>query len=429
MASVLYENCLLTRPACEDEAIAGAWMYVEGAILSRAGKGKVPADLAGKAERRVDLAGKRVVPGFVNAHTHLYSALAGRMPWPKQKPDGFTEILKRIWWRLDRALDERAVRLSARLGLAEALRRGCTTLLDHHSSPAVPEGALAIIADEAERFGMKVGLAIELSDRNGEEIMEDALDENLRALQNYADHDHLRGIFGLHASFTLSDDTVDRFMEVLPFETPFHLHCAEAVDDLEHARAQGYESVVDRLAALGLLRPGSILAHGVHLAPGDAELIREMGAFLVHCPQSNAHNRVGTADVGALLGSGVKVGLGTDGFASGMLTEAQFARDTGVSHGTLTPGKVGELLFLHNPSIAGSLFGHAVGRLAEGEEADFLVYEPTEHLLDPEAKLLRVVCRGRTVYKDGEFLDMDLAELHSEVDDEAKRIWKRIAAL
>ena len=427
MASVLYENCLLTRPACDENAIPGAWMFVEGAILSRTGKGKPPADLVRQAERRVDLQGKRVVPGFVNAHTHLYSALAGRMPWP-ERPKGFTEILKQVWWRLDRALDERAVRFSARLGMVEALRRGCTTLLDHHSSPSIPEGSLAIIAEEAERLGMKVGLSIELSDRNGEEIMEDALDENLRGLQNYADHDHLRGIFGLHASFTLSDDSVDRFIEVLPFETPFHLHCAEAIDDLEHARADGHDSVVDRLAALGLLRPGSVLAHGVHLAPGDAELIREMGAFVVHCPQSNAHNRVGTADVGALLGSGVKVGLGTDGFASGMLTEAQFARDTGISHGTLAPGRVSELLFLHNPSIAGSVFGHAIGRLAEGEEADFLVYEPTQHLLDPDAKLLRVVSRGRTVVENGELLDLDLAELHEEADDEAKRLWKRVAA-
>lgn len=429
MSSVLFENCLLTRPSVEEKAIPGAWMFVEGSLLSRSGKGKVPKELQKRAERRIDLEGKRVLPGFVNAHTHLYSALAGRMPWPKQRPETFQGILEQIWWRLDRALDERALRVSARLGLAEALSRGTTTLVDHHSSPGITEGALGIIAEEAERLGMKVALAAELSDRNGEEIMEDALDENLRGIQNHADHDHLRGLFGLHASFTLSEDSVDRFLEVLPFEAPFHLHCAEAVEDLEHARAQGYDSVVDRLAALGLLRPGTILAHGVHLMPGDAELIREMGAFLVHCPQSNAHNRVGVADVGAMLGSGVKVGLGTDGFPSGMLTEAQFARDTGVASGTLTPAKVGELLFVHNPAIATSIFGHAVGRLADGEEADFLVVEPTEYLLDPGTKLLRVVSRGRTVFDKGEMMDLDLDDLRKEADGEAKRVWKRVGAL
>ncbi len=429
MSSVLFENCLLTRPSVEGEAIPGAWMFVEGAILSRSGKGKPPKELLKRAERRVDLEGKRVLPGFVNAHTHLYSALAGRMPWPNKRPDSFRGILEQVWWRLDRALDERSLRISARLGLAEALRHGTTTLVDHHSSPGISEGALAIIAEEAEQLGMKVALAVELSDRNGEEIMEDALDENLRGLQNYADHDHLRGLFGLHASFTVSDDSIDRFMEVIAFETPFHLHCAEGVEDLEHAQAQGFESVVDRLAAMGLLRPGTILAHGVHMLPGDTELIREMGAFIVHCPQSNAHNQVGVADVGAMLGSGVKVGLGTDGFPSGMLTEAQFARDTGVGHGTLTPGKVGELLFLHNPAIATSIFGHSVGRLADGEEADFLVMEPTEHLLDPGTKLLRVVSRGRTVFEKGDLLDLDLADLRREADGEAKRVWKRIGAL
>lgn len=429
MPSALFENCLLTRPACDKEAVEGAWFQVTGSLVSKVGKGRPPADLIAAAERRVDLAGKRVVPGFINAHTHLYSALAGRMPWPRERPRRFRELLEQVWWRLDRALDERALRISARLGLAESLRRGCTTLVDHHSSPGIAEGSLAIIAEEAERLGMKVALSIELSDRNGEEIMEDALDENLRALQNYAEHDTLRGLFGLHASFTVSDDSVDRFMEVLPFETPFHLHCAEAVDDQEDARAQGYESVVDRLASLGLLRPGTLLAHGVHLMPGDAELIREMGAYVVHCPQSNAHNRVGTSDVGAMLGCGVKVGLGSDGFLSSLLTEAQFARNAGVSHGTLAPGRVGELLFLHNPSIATSIFGRSLGRLSEGEDADFLVMEPTEHLLDPEAKILRVVSRGRTVWEQGALLDIDLADLHAEGDDEAKRIWKKVAAL
>lgn len=429
MPSTLYENCLLTRPAVDEKAMDGAWFHVDGHRFARCGRGAPPAELAAKADRRVDLDGKRVVPGFINAHSRLRSSLSGRLPWPKQAGGALTERLARTCWRLDRALDERTLRVSIRLGLAESLRRGCTTLLDLHSSPGIEEGAAAILAEEAEQLGVKLAISVELSDRNGEEAMEDALDENLRAIQGFAGHDSLRGLFGLHASFGVSDDTLDRVLEVLPFETPFHLHCAECEEDREHARKQGYESAVDRLAAMGLLRPGTVLAHGVHLAAGDAELIREMGAYVVHCPQSNAHLGVGTADVGAMLGSGVRVGLGTDGFLSGMLTEAQFARDTGVSHGTLVPAKVGELLFAHNTSLASTLFGRPLGRLTEGEDADFLVMENTEQLLDPDARILRVVSRGRTVAEQGELMDLDLAGLHREADAEAERLWKRIRVL
>lgn len=427
MPSSLYTNCLLTRPAVENEVRENAWLLLEDGRVAAVGDGSPPEGL--EVERRVDLAGARVVPGFVNAHTHLYSALAPRLKWPAKRPAEFLGILEQIWWKLDRALDERSLRVSARLGLVEALRHGVTTVVDHHSSPEIHEGALDIIAEEARRLGLKVAVAIELTDRNGEDCLDDTLDENLRALQVYDDAEDVAALFGMHASFTVSEETLDKVLEVLPFETPFHLHCAEAEIDQKHAAKLGYESVVDRLGVMGLLRPGTLLAHGVHLQPGDAALIREMGAYLVHCPQSNAHNRVGTADVGALLGEGVKVGLGTDGFLSGMLTEAQFARDTGVSHGTLTPARVGELLFLHNASIVSSVFGRALGRLELGEDADFAVLEPTSHLLDPAARVLRVVSRGRTVYENGQVLDLDLAELHAEADAEAKRLGERISAL
>jgi len=424
LARTLFRNARLHRPAIDEGPQDGAWLLVEEGKLKKIGRGPEPT-----VDEVVDLEGQRVLPGLINAHTHLYSALAGRMPWPDKRPREFVEILRRIWWRLDRALDEDAVRTSARLGLYEALRRGCTTVIDHHSSPNFVEGSLALIAEEAEKLGMKIALACEVSDRDGEECLEDCMDENLRAMRGFEEHDSVRAVYGLHAGFTLTEESIEQALEVLPFDTPLHLHCAEALDDLEHARGLGYESVVDRLGALGALRPGTVLAHGVHLQPGDVELIREMGSFIVHCPQSNAHNRVGTADVGAMLGAGVKVGLGTDGFLTGMLAEAQFARDTGIAHGTLTPAKVGHLLFDGNPSIASTLFGRPVGWLTEGEDADFIVQERSGNVLDPSAKILRVVSRGRSVCELGRVAGVDAEALYAEAEQQAKRVWKRIADL
>ena len=421
MPKTLFHNCRLNRPLVDEKTIENAWLLVENGRIAKVGHGNKP-----RADESVDLDGQRVLPGLINAHTHLYSALSGRMPWPAQRPSSFTEILKKIWWRLDRGLDERSLRISARLGLVESIRRGTTTLIDHHSSPGIEEGALAIIAEEAEKLGIKVAVSCELTDRNGEESLEDAMDENLRALQIYSEHETIRGIYGMHASFTLSEESVDRALEVLPPETAFHIHCAESQADLDHAKREGYESVIDRLAVIGVLRRGTILAHCVHLMPHDAEMICEMGAYVVHCPQSNAYNQVGTARVGDMLGCGARVGLGTDGFLTSMLTEAQFARDTGVDNGTLIPAKVGELLFAGNAGIASSVFGRAIGWLKEGEEADFIVQRAEGGVLDPKAKITRVVSRGRSVCVDGEVQGVDREQLYAEAEKEAARLWARM---
>jgi len=424
MARTLYSDAVVHRPLSGEPPLDPGWILVEREQVLGVGTGEAPA-----ADETVDLAGAEVWPGLVNAHTHLYSALAGRLPWPAERPRGLPRILESIWWRLDRALDARSIRVSARLGLAEALRHGATTVIDHHSSPLATPGSLDLIAREAAALGVKVGLSFEVTDRNGELPFELGLDENLRALAAYATHPSARVLFGLHASFTLSEKSLERVADLVPFETPFHLHCAEAEEDLAHARSLGYESVVDRLAAQGFLRQGTLLAHCVHLAPGDAELIAETGAYVAHCPQSNAHNRVGTADVMAMLGAGVRVGLGSDGFASGMLTEARYARDQGAERGTLLPRQAAELLLAGGAAIATSVFGRPLGRLEAGEDADFIVLEPGEGGLSPRRRIHRVVSRGRTVCLDGELPGVDLAALRAEADDEAARLWERIQAL
>ena len=194
-------------------------------------------------------------------------------------------------------------------------------------------------------------------------------------------------------------------------------------------RESGFDGVVDRLMSLGVLRPGCILAHGVHLQPVDLELIRDMGAFVVHCPQSNRFNGVGAADVGAMLAAGVKVGLGTDGFPSGLIVEAGFARETGIERGTLKPNQLGELLYNGNAAIASSVFHRPVGWLADGEDADFIVFSNSRDPLAPEGRLERVVSRGRTLFESDELPGTDEGALHAEADVEAERVWRRMGDL
>jgi cytosine/adenosine deaminase-related metal-dependent hydrolase len=402
MARTLFENgATLDKGA--------RWLLVADGLIVDIGEDEPPF-----AEHRVDLGGDLLLPGLINSHTHLYSSLAGRLEWAT-RPTEFVKILEHIWWRLDRALDENSIRVSARLGLAEAIMHGCTTVIDHHSSPSFTEGSLDVLAEEAERLGVKLALAFEVSDRNGPELFREGLVENQRAIYRYGGHESVRALFGLHASFTLSDESLRSCADAT--DMPFHLHCAESESDLADARERGYESVVDRLDKFGLLREGSLLAHGIHLAPGDAAKLAERDCFLAHCPQSNVHNRVGRADVSGQRAAGISVGLGTDGFLSGMLTEARFAAADGA-------GAAG-LLYNGGAAIASSIFERSVGRLEPGTDADFITLDSASET----PRVSRTVSRGRILFDGSGLTGIELEELEVMAALEAEKVANRLQSL
>jgi cytosine/adenosine deaminase-related metal-dependent hydrolase len=255
-------------------------------------------------------------------------------------------------------------------------------------------------------MGLKLVLAFESSDRDGEDVFHASVQENLRAIETYSGHESLRAIFGLHASFTLSDESLRSCAEAS--DAPFHIHCAESEWDLVDARERGFDSVIDRLDKLGILRPGTLLAHGIHLAEGDAERIREADCRLIHCPQSNEFNGLGRADVSSLSDDGVLLGLGSDGFGSGMLKEASLASAEGA-----------RLLGEGNARIASDLFGRNIGRLQAGADADFIT-------LDEEGGVAQCVSSGKLVFDASESNSDALQKLGDWARGEASRLGERI---
>ena len=214
------------------------------------------------------------VPGFVNAHTHVYSALAPfGMPAAAPPPENFIQILERVWWRLDRALDERTMRASARLYAAEALLYGTTTLIDHQESPSFIDGSLDVLADACQEFGIRAVLTYGATDRNGgPEEGRRGLAECRRFIRANR-RPLVRGLVGLHASFTCSDETVRAAGDMArELGTIVHVHVAEDHSDVEDARRRGHEGPLERLLALDALPPGSIMAHGVFLNPAQVRL-------------------------------------------------------------------------------------------------------------------------------------------------------------
>jgi cytosine/adenosine deaminase-related metal-dependent hydrolase len=282
-------------------------------------------------EEVIDLDGKLVLPGMVCAHTHLYSALARGMPAPPRTPANFKEILELVWWRLDRALDEETIYWSAIAGAMDAARVGTTCLFDHHASPSHISGSLQIVREAIERVGLRAVLCYEVTDRGGIGERDHGLGEN-RAFLRWARSPTLkpqttrglfRGMVGAHASFTLSDESLDACAELMrEFDAGLHIHVAEDQCDVEDARSRYGAGVVERLAKHGAINSRTILAHGIHLSGEDIEIARGAGVWFAHNPRSNMNNQVGYAPIAKF---GDRIALGTDGIGADMFEEARFA--------------------------------------------------------------------------------------------------------
>jgi putative selenium metabolism protein SsnA len=389
---------------------------------------------------RRDCSGCLVVPGNVCAHTHLYSALARGMPYRLPAPESFLQILQRVWWRLDRGLDERSVRASALVGGMEALLAGTTTLVDHHASPEAIDGSLDLVAGALGELGVRSVLCYETSDRDGPERAERGVAENRRFLARVAAEQPplCRGMVGAHASFTLSDETLAACAEAARASgAGLHIHAAEDRVDERDALARGGRRVVARLAAAGALDERTLLAHGVHLDDEEIALARGAKASFAHNARSNMNNSIGRARVGAL---GSRVALGTDGIGADMFEEshAAFFR---LKEDDLAAGPGWPLAPLaEGARLAGRAFGEPLlGTLAPGAPADLVVLDyaapaPLEAgslvghwIFGLSARTVRdVMVAGEWVVADRRLTRRDAQEVAAEGLAQAEQLWRRL---
>jgi putative selenium metabolism protein SsnA len=387
---------------------------------------------------RVDVSGCLVMPGNVCAHHHLYSALARGMPGPADPPRTFPEILERVWWRLDRALDLETVKLSALVGAVEAARAGTTALVDHHASPEAIDSSLDAVADGLVEAGMRGVVCYEVSDRHGEARGSAGVRENARFIQANR-RGLVRGMIGAHASFTIGRATMESLVAAArDSATPLHIHLAEDDCDERDSLERYGKRTAHRLAEEGALSEGDLVAHGVHLDESERERVRASGAWVAHNPRSNMNNGVGYAPVQEL---GERVALGTDGIDGDMFAEARTcylkARETTWTTG---PAFATERLAT-GADVAGALFGEpALGTLEVGAPADLMVLEyssPTpldsgnfagHFVFGLTAAAVRdVMVAGRWVVRDRKHLLVDEEELAARCRARAPVLWERMA--
>jgi putative selenium metabolism protein SsnA len=400
------------------------------------GRVKSVGEASAGASRR-NCEGCLIVPGNVCAHTHLYSALARGMPYALEAPSNFLEILRRIWWRLDRALDEESIRASALVGGMAALLAGTTTVVDHHASPSAIDGSLDIVADALGELGLRSVLCYEVTDRDGAERASAGVRENERFLAS--GRELARGLVGAHASFTMSEETLSACVDLADRAgLGIHIHVAEDAADQVDARERFGTGVVGRLAEAGALGDRSVLAHCVHLDEGERTIVRETGAWIAHNATSNMNNAVGRAPVGAL---GEQVALGTDGIGGDMFAESKTAYFRAREDDVFTPiswplGRLGTGARL----VAQAFDEPGFGTIAPGVPADLVVLDypaPTPLVEDNvaghwvfgiESRHVRdVLVGGELVVADGRLVRVDQDKLATDGAADASRLWNRLA--
>lgn len=392
----------------------------------------------------IDAGGKILMPGLINAHHHFYSTFVTGLG--KAAPSrNFNEVLENLWWRLDKKLLLQDSYMSAKISLINSIKKGCTTIIDHHASPYHITGSLNEIATAVKDTGIRANLCYEVSDRDGLPRRDEGIQENaefIKAHQNGEDP-HLKALFGLHAAFTLSDDSLSKISAVVAeLKCGIHIHAAEAESDQDYNIQHYGKHVVERLQDFDLINSQSILAHGVHLTPKEMLIVAEKGAAIVTNPQSNLNNAVGIADVCKMAELGITVGLGTDAMTCNMLQElrvglwAQHLKQQNPTAGFM---EIASTLLFNNPKIAQKYWGPGHGTLVEGAVADMILvdYDPHTPLNNDswighviygvaEANVSATICAGNILMWDGELLlGFDEAELRAESRELAKALWER----
>ncbi len=400
--------------------LEGRTFLVEGAAVRRVAPAELPGDAA-----RLSCDGATIHAGRIDAHTHIYSGLAPLgMPAPDPAPETFVQILERVWWRLDRALDAEALRASARLYVAESLLAGTTTLVDHHESPGFIEGSLSVLAAACDELGIRALLCYGATERNGgREEARRGLRECERFLRA-GTGPTLAGAVALHASFTVSDDTVrDAAALCRELGTVMHVHVAEDgrhLADALDAQARGYEGPLERLLVLGALPPGSIVAHGLDLDAAQVRRAREAGCWVVQNPRSNNGNRVGYPRA---LAVSDRVALGTDGWPARMEDEEAALYEHARAHGDDMDAVARRVTAAH--AMVAERFGGSFelpAEIGQAATADLRVVEPT-------GRVRHVLVGGRPVVVDGALAGVDLEEIRREAAEAASALWARMAAL
>ena len=424
-----------SKPFLKDGAVA-----VEGTSIQEVGNLKELQARYSDAEF-VDARGGVIMPGLINAHTHIYSGLARGLAIEGNNPTNFLEVLDGTWWAIDRKLDLDGTRASAYATILDCIRDGVTTIFDHHASFGEIPGSLFAIKDVAKELGMRACLCYEVSERDGEEKTAQSIQENadFAAWAQKENDDMIKAMFGGHALFTISDRTFEKMVEANNGMTGFHIHVAEGMNDVYDSLRNYGCRPVNRLLYNGILGEKTLLGHCIHVSPAEMDIIKETKTMVVNNPESNMGNAVGCSPVLQMMQKGITVGMGTDAYTHDMMESLKVFLIIQRHQAALPNVAWGEdmtMLFSNNRIIAEKYFGRSLGILKKGAAADIIVmdYKPFTPFSDENIDghmlfgMMGKNCRttiinGKVLYKDHEFVGIDEEKINAWTLEQSKKLW------
>ena len=421
----------------------GAVLIRDG-LIAAVGKDAAVRRRAPKA-KYVDAEGMLIMPGFINCHHHLYSTFARGLSPKPPAPYTFVEILERMWWPLDKALEKGDLFYSAIIPLMDCIKKGVTAIIDHHESQGYQAGCLDELGKAVEAAGIRGSLTLGISDRYGKG--EEGIEENVRFIRKVnaippSPEKLLSAMFGLHAAFTVEDGSLERAVAAADeLKVGFHTHVAEAASDEEASVSRHGMRVLERLRRKGALGPKTLAIHCVHINEAEMEILKATGTAAVHNPQSNMNNAVGAAPVLEMLAKGILVGLGSDGMTSNIRDEVRCAnilhkfakRDPRVAFVESC-----QLLLANNARIASRQFDLELGALKEGAAGDVIVidYAPPTPLHEGSflghflfgicgAPVDTTIVAGKILLRRRKLANLDEEELSARSRALAKKFYRR----
>ena len=428
---------------------AGTGYYSDGGVVTDQGKiVEVGTTAALKAKypqaEFVDAKGGVIMPGLINAHTHIYSALARGLSIAGNNPTNFYEVLDGTWWAIDRKLDRKATRASAQALVIDSIKQGVTTIFDHHASFCEIPGSLMEIANVTREFGMRASLCYEVSDRDGEEKSLQSVQENKDFIDYCEAHpsEMLKPMFGGHALFTISDKTFDRMEAANNGRVGYHIHVSEGMNDVYDSLQKYGRRPVQRLQDHNILGSNTILGHCIHVNSAEMDIIKETNTMCVNNPESNMGNAVGISPILQLYQKGILVGMGTDAYTNDMLESLKVALCS-QKHNACMPNvgwcEVTDMLFKSNALMAKRTGFPDLGMLKPGYAADIIVmdYLPYTPFSDENIdghmlfgmtgrQCQTTMINGRILMKDRQLVEIDEQAVNAHILESAKALWGQL---
>jgi len=444
MVDILVKNGLILtmnqkRRVLEDGAVA----IKDGYIIAVGKTGDISRDF--KAEKVIDASGKIVMPGLVCSHTHLYGMLLRGAPlFAKiEPPADFTQILQRVWWPVDEAMNYQDAYASALVGCLEFLKTGTTLFADTYSGPNSIENVLDHIARAVNEVGIKGIIAYEATERHSKEEGERGVRENIRFIKKTGGKGKVRGMFSIHASFTVSNDLIRRVRELAnAYKAPVTMHVSEGLSDVYHNMERYGKRTIERLYDVGLLGPDVVLAHCVNINHNELEILAETGAKVAHNPMSNMLNAVGVAPVPEMLEKGIPVGLGNDGYIFDGFENLRVAYLLHKVHSRdprlITPLQVTEMATIKGAELYG--LEKEIGSIEVGKKADIIIIKPDVlptpltaqsvygHLVNTVDgdDVETTIVDGKVLMENGKVLTVNEEEAEKTAQKTADELWRRL---